>query len=150
MPATLRPDPSGQFVAVDVNGVERLRVNADGSLVASSSPAQGDDSLKLVTTALLRDLAIGLDQTWQDVLGSRALGTIYTNTTGRPIALSIRGVSASASVSISLEVNGVAIAEFNDASANAAKFTVSGIVPPGATYRLTASNFPISVWAELR
>lgn len=103
--------------------------------------------------ALTADL-FGVSQTWQNVKGSRSAGVTYTNSTGRPIAVSIAGIMAlnQTGVQLSLAVGGVEASSF---AVTQAAFDIRGnvfaIVPPGATYNLTANNVTsILTWSELR
>lgn len=89
-------------------------------------------------------MGIGVGQTWQDVTGSRARGTNYTNTTGRPIMVNIMWPGASGSAP-HLSVDGVQVGLVTGGS-NAG--SVSGIVPAGSVYRVNGKNF--SAWSELR
>lgn len=92
--------------------------------------------------------SIGYGQRWQNVLGSRAGSTSYTNTTGRPIVVSASngGVNSAA---ISLTIDGVVIASASVGAAAPAGFQVTGIVPPGSVYSVTV-NTSLTLWAELR
>lgn len=103
--------------------------------------------------ALTADL-FGVSQTWQNVKGSRSAGVTYTNSTGRTIAVSIAGILASnmTGVQLSLAVGGVEASSF---ALTQSSFDIRGnvfaIVPPGATYNLTAANVTsILTWSELR
>lgn len=94
---------------------------------------------------------MGVGQTWQDLTGSRTWATTYTNTTGRPIQISINTRDpVSGNLGANLYVSGVKIANFYLSGASQA--TVTAIVPPGATYQLTRedTNDTILIWAELR
>lgn len=94
---------------------------------------------------------IGVGQTWTNVTGSRATGTTYTNSTGRPIMVVVSPVAS-----------GSLIGTFNigGSSVGVVQFTPSGggggspffyIIPNGITYSVTNnSNFSISTWWELR
>ena len=83
----------------------------------------------------------GSGQTWQNVGASRAGNTTYTNTTGKPISVSIR-----------LELNNAAIA----ATVNGVQFFIAQnggfaicgffVVPIGATYSVNA----FTTWHEMR
>jgi len=84
--------------------------------------------------------SIGYGQTWQILTGSRALGTTYYNTTGRPIVVA---VNINTAVSASLTVNGDVIMS---APTNA---TLAVIVPPGGSYSASSAS-SIARWAELR
>ncbi|EMM9642005.1 phage tail protein [Providencia rettgeri] len=98
---------------------------------------------------------LGYGQAWQNVKASRAVGTVYTNSTGKPIVLL---VTASTSANdrmngINIHVNGVVIAT-SMTYGNGAKAPVSAVIPHGSTYKIdypsgTVSPF-IHQWFELR
>lgn len=88
---------------------------------------------------------IGVGQTWQNVAGSRVIGTTYTNSTGKPIYWSVR-VGGTAGV-FTLSVAGVVAAWAYPSSTNDG--TGGCVVPAGATYVLNGTG-TISGWAELR
>lgn len=101
---------------------------------------------------------VGAGQIWQDVAASRALGTTYTNTSGRSIAVSVSTSSTTtgSSVGATATVSGVIVAQAavnESAGASFAGLTqqLSFLVPPGATYSVSvASGGVINRWAELR
>lgn len=90
--------------------------------------------------------AIANGQTWQNVSGSRALGTTYTNTTGKPILVNI--AAGYHSTSWSLNVNGVVVGSNTTVNGYSNSETISAIIPAGGTY--TATGLTIAAWAELR
>jgi hypothetical protein len=94
------------------------------------------------TTQTTAANSIGSGQTWQDVIGSRAAGTTYTNTTGRSIQVGIRSQGGAAI----LTVGGVVAAQ---SGINNASNFIGAIVPPATTYILSAGA-PVYNWAELR
>ena len=101
-----------------------------------------------VTQAKLETLVtpLGVGQTWQDVTASRASGTTYTNTTGRPIFVVVS--QSSSTTNYSIQVNGVNINSFTSAGYSTA---CSAVVPSGATYKLTGGSLASPIgWAELR
>ena len=81
---------------------------------------------------------LGVGQTWQDVTASRASGTTYTNTTGKPIMVSF-WLQSSSSSTISITVNGNT--SYSTASANGSGLNSFTIVPNGSTYSITFSLF---------
>lgn len=98
-------------------------------------------------------LALGVGQTWQDVTGSRAAGTTYTNATGKPIMVVIRpAFTNSQNVSGSVSVSGVVVIDFACyvAATNPPQYPMTFIVPAGSTYILTLSVATIGRWTELR
>lgn len=115
---------------------------------ASPYMAHADGATVLLATA---GASFGVGQTWQDVTASRARDVSYTNTTARPIAVSISPNTATRNV-LTLAVSGLAISRLsiNDASIGALA-TVSAIVPPGASYTLTSeTGSAIGKWLELK
>jgi hypothetical protein len=81
-------------------------------------------------------------QTWQNVTGSRAFSTNYTNSTSKPImvCLFVGQASGIAYATVdSIQVGG---------SANATTSAISFVVPVGSVYKLTGIS--IFSWAELR
>ena len=104
--------------------------------------------------ALASMQSLGFGQTWQNVLGSRAAGTTYYNTTGRPIFVSIFAPNAgSPNNTAILTINGISVAETEgDTTNGTATGTVSGPVPPGGSYSVALSGRTLSggIWAELR
>lgn len=95
---------------------------------------------------------LGYNQTWQDVTGSRASGTVYTNSTGKPIQVNVAGVCTSGSAILTLTVGAVVISGAQ--TQNIANITaqVSAIIPPGASYFLSVNFGTVTptYWAELR
>jgi len=100
--------------------------------------------------------SIGVGQTWQDFTSSKAVQTWYTNSTGKPITVSIQAyvyndtvtLSVGATTSTAITVGGVG-------SVDGSSGQLSAIVPNGSVYKLvgvaskTGGN-TIMAWAELR
>ena len=102
--------------------------------------------------------SIGVGQTWQSVIGSRSTGTTYTNSTGRPIMVSVSCSSTSASGGVfGFQINGTRVA-WQGAAQNASidsRSNITIIIPNGVTYLVesgSVSNGGIAVglWYELR
>lgn len=93
--------------------------------------------------------SIGYGQTWQNVAGSRALGTTYYNTTGKPIQVNAQPQATTNGTS-TIVVNGVTAAQ-TIASANLGVL-VTAIVPPSASYVVDNNQASKSLitWIELR
>lgn len=111
----------------------------------------GADGVTSVTPKTLAGIALGVAQTWKNVTASRAGNTTYTNTTSRPIQLSILGRTNASGTgsSYSFLVNDVVV--MNDAtSAHFSTVLINVVVPAGATYRFVlGANTIIYSWAEL-
>ena len=113
--------------------------------------AAGASSSTWVSPRRFGASALGIGQTWQDMTASRAWATTYTNTTGKPIQISIIAYDpAAGNFYIGLNVGGRLVAE-HYLGANG-RATVFAIVPPGATYRVERqdTNDTITGWMELR
>ena len=85
---------------------------------------------------------------WRDLTASRSASTTYTNSTGRPIHLSVFTGTA-ASEQINLTVDGVKIME-TGVTATGAVVNLSAIIPAGSTYSVGLVAGSISKWFELR
>ena len=96
-------------------------------------------------------------QVWTNVTSSRALGTTYTNSTGRPILVAPNLTCGGAGVGIVYTyINGTSIGYTGQGSASSSAtymgiFT-SIIVPNGATYAFSGlvGNLTLNIWWELR
>ncbi|MFL9952808.1 hypothetical protein PQR65_05275 [Paraburkholderia nemoris] len=95
--------------------------------------------------------SIGNGQTWQNLTGSRALGTTYYNTTGRPILISVWALSSSSNAAVQVTINGVTMVG-NTAATASTYVTSTYIVPPGAPYGAAVSTGTPTLggWCELR
>ena len=100
---------------------------------------------------------LGVGQAWQNLTSSRISGVYYTNSTGRPIAVSIslRDVGY---IDYVVSVNGVVVIkslkphEYDERGPAPFQIIDGGlffIVPTGATYAILTENM-INDWAELR
>lgn len=89
---------------------------------------------------------IGVDQTWQNVTGSRTFNTTYTNTTGRPIQIALSFYETSTSVTFTID--GIAFVMVSNSSYRQAGI-FNFIIPNGSTYSVSTINSTVT-WAELR
>lgn len=121
-------------------------------LATSAETRAGTDAVRAVTPAGLAATCLGMGQAWQDVAASRAIDTVYTNSTGRPIvvSVSVRNTGDSPSTA-SLFVAGISVARNITRYSSHEKIAfVSAIVPAGATYEVSETTGTIYIWAELR
>ena len=117
----------------------------NGNLVAPSTSGNVLKSNGTTWTSAAPDPSIGVSQTWQDVKASRTLGVTYTNSTGRPIQVSISFEAVNGAGV--LTVSGVIVGETGVLGGYGNSF-ITAIVPNGATY--VATGAAIRRWAELR
>lgn len=92
------------------------------------------------------DLAIGVGQTWQNLAASRAIGTTYTNNTGKPIFVSV-AIYCNNTTGY-LTINGVIVTGHTGVVGYSQVGFIGGIVPNGGTYSVSGTS--IDKWAELR
>jgi len=120
-----------------------------GSLASTLGIAAGGTGQTTAANAGSALGAIGVGQTTQNVASSRAAGTTYTNSTGRPIMVYISTVNSGPSATTSQEiiVDGISILYGGTQSNRRAAYTF--IVPASSTYSLTTGD-TIQNWCELR
>jgi hypothetical protein len=133
-----------------VDGTLRLSRGNAGAETSDPIKINSDDSVDFPGN--VKSGVLGAGQTWQQP--TRALGTTYTNSTGKAIALSMWGASNGTYLAFQLTVNGVAV--LNGAiSPNVVGGTCgiyNAIIPPGATYSIAINNGvgTLTDWRELR
>jgi hypothetical protein len=104
--------------------------------------ANAANAVEVLCGNFLSEAAVGTrGQTWQDVTSSRVGGTVYTNTTGRPIQLL---TSSPGATSPTLTIATQTILYIIPLSVNAG---FSAIIPAGATYSISVTQ---AKWLELR
>jgi hypothetical protein len=93
----------------------------------------------------------GVGQTWQVMGAARVVGTTYTNSTGRPICISVIPLHAAAYDMSGGWINGVQITYFSCGTFPTAA-THFLIIPDGATYKITTTSGTLNggAWNELR
>ena len=97
--------------------------------------------------ALTAMSSLGYSQTWQDLTSSRASGTTYYNTTGRPIFILPNPVQ-STSQTTNASINGVVVLQISG-SGNSFQYIVPLVIPVGANYSCTTVG-GFTRWFELR
>lgn len=125
-----------------------------GTQAEVDAGALGDVAVSPATLRALRSLGIG--QTYQDVTGTRAYDTTYTNPAGRPMLLLV-SLYKQGPAGAELFINGLKVAHMSAVNGGGAfpnlSATLLGIVPPGGTYRLqerpTYVKSDIINWVEM-
>jgi hypothetical protein len=126
------------------------RTALSGSAQDNSARSTANSALSGSAYDVLARNASFYDQTWNDLIGSRSINTVYTNTTGRFITVRVMGQTTSSGQKLYGYINSV-LYDYQAANAgDAASLTL--ILPAGATYRFTqtGSVFSIIFWSELR
>ena len=148
-------------VADGGTGASTLAANAvllgnGTSALQTVAPSTSGNVLKSNGTTWVSDAPdtpIGVNQTWTNVTSSRALGTTYTNNTGKPIQVMITGLGTPGGGILSFSINGTIIGYSGTGSlASGSSYpSFNVIIPDGDTY--TCSNQGTCVlnqWWELR
>ena len=89
--------------------------------------------------------SFGDGQTWQDVAASRAVNTVYTNTTGKTIAVNVK---INSGFNRFLEVNTSGSFVRVGESSPDSRLEMTAIVPAGASYKVSIG--PFKKWREFR
>lgn len=74
--------------------------------------------------------SLGYGQTWQNV--TRAVGTTYYNTTGKPIIINVAGVLSTVNAYVILTISGVPT--YGSPANAGALGAITGVIPHGASY----------------
>lgn len=143
-------NPSGTYASLRAQATTKADVGLGNVRnVASYSQTEADSLF-----ASESDMLGGSAQSWQNVLASRSPNVVYTNTTGRPIMVSIIANSTNQPVgssAVTLKVDGVVIAHDQAFDAAYPASCVSAIVPNNSTYEVTSLVYDRSAsWFELR
>lgn len=132
---------------LDINGLtsKATPTNNDELVIADS---ENTFNLKKLTFSNLinwvKSFMFGWGQTWQDVLASRSTGVTYTNTSGKPIYIKIRGGDGN----LNIQVDDITSVDQNTATSGN-NVNVGAAVPNGSDYIVTGSS-TIFTWSELR
>ncbi len=108
-----------------------------------------------VSTALanlgIRELIIGQGQNWNVSGAGRQTGVTYTNSTGKPIMISVSLIVNSGDPTATLYLNSAAAASMacsGFAAGPSIRGQLSAIIPVGGTYMISSGT--IMQWSELR
>lgn len=119
--------------------------------------AQGGTGASTAATAMAAlGGSVGVNQSWTDLTGTRTLGATNTNSTGKPIFVSIALSCPTVATNYTLAgtVGAVQVAfagHFHSAAGGNHYIFISFIVPNGATYSATAvgAGAVLAQWSEL-
>lgn len=140
---TIARNGASAIYALSQNGVTAIQLGYGDSLCLVYD---GNNWVQV-----LGAVQIGVGQSWQNVTGSRALGTTYTNSTGKPIQVVITGSGISVGCIFTFSVGGTVIGTTGGTGTVNEYATASFIVPSGATYTATnSSGTTLLSWFELR
>lgn len=132
-------------VAYRVIGIIRSTQATAGTWATAPSLIQGAGGQAVAAMS-----SLGYGQTWQDVTGSRALGTTYYNTTGKPISIHVVSVGGTSPDYLVATVAGITLLGTTGSSGQTNSVTV--LIPPGNSYSVASAGggSTLSSWRELR
>lgn len=116
--------------------------NVSGGYVTSVNGSQG-----AVTVG-----GVGTGQSWQNVTGSRSIGSSYTNSTSNPIMVVVSVLNGNNTATLNFYVGGVQVGYVSHdltSVGNSVGSPITFIVPVGASYS-TSGSCTSYLWAELR
>lgn len=134
----------------------KLSTSGNAATATYATSAGSATTATNATTSTNCTNAIGYNQTYQDVTSSRALSTTYTNSTGKPIFVTVTNVASSGTQGIIINaiVSGATISSAGTYYVSGNEYcNLSFIVPNGATYSVTvtsAGSVTLYKWFELR
>lgn len=156
-------DPSGSSLSAtdvkealdEVDGKVQPATESQAGIVEKATTAEAEagavdkfpDAAGVSANFDANEQQVGVGQTWQDLTASRTSSVTYTNTSGKPIYLSINCDSAS-DVSLTIDGNVDVVRQFSSGSGDGPN--VSAIIQDNSTYELIVSGGNIFNWWELR
>jgi hypothetical protein len=123
------------LVGNGTSGINSVAPGTSGNVLTSNGTAWTS-----ATPTAIKGLGLG-GEVWNNVTGSRSLGTTYTNSRDYPIMVAITSNNVATTT---VTVAGTAVAR---AFAGSGESTATVIVPTGATY--SASGGGVALWTEL-
>jgi hypothetical protein len=119
-----------------------------GTQVTTPGLNVGGVALDAAIDARVAMQALGVGQTWQNVLADRVVGTTYQNTTGRPIQINITARRSSSGAGVEISIDGTTF--FNASQTGGSGNSVHSLILPAGTYYRMATGNSIDTWWELR
>jgi hypothetical protein len=130
---------NGSISGLSVGGLPSGVINSTN--IVDATITQGDLDTSIIP--------LGAGQTWSNLTASRTSGTTYTNSTGRPIMVTVC-TNMATNARIEATVGGVKIVDMGGSTIYGDMGLNVFIVPNSTTYVVTATQGTIQIWAELR
>ena len=150
-PTAARANADGTISLIKKDGTSAGTINALGLFNNTLTSTNTNQALTAAQGKVLKDAlnaaSLGVGQTLTDVTSSRAINTVYTNTTGKPIFVAIGKTNQNSDMQ--LNVNGVQFGYASGSNEDSQSKTLYAIVPSGATYG-TVGLSGFVFWSELR
>jgi hypothetical protein len=132
-------------IGVASGGTGLTSPGASGNLLTSNGTAWTS-----AAPIVIKGLGLA-GETWHNVTSSRAISTTYTNTNTYPISVAIIAGGSNTNWGFSAFVSGNLILQNGGYSGAGSGITnsLNFIVPPSATYSVSASGLTLTTWFEL-
>jgi len=146
-PVAARANADGTISLIKKDGTSAGEVNSAGLFNNTLTSTNTNQALTAAQGKVLNDQAFGVNQSTQDVTGDRAINTVYTNTTGKPIFVFI--VTYDMGAPTFLKLDNVVIGNL-DSSLIMDQY-LSFTVRVGGTYELQGvAPLTIKSWVEVK
>lgn len=155
-PVASKANADGTISLIKKDGTSAGTINANGLFNNTLTSTNTNQALTAAQGKVLKDTldttvssSFGVGQTYSDVTASRVSGTTYTNSSTRPIMLSIAVRDGGSSAT--LYVNSSIAIRLDDLAGGSAGYVqIVTVVPSGQTYKLDTTGNLITFWGELR
>lgn len=155
-PVAARANADGTISLIKKDGTSAGTINALGLFNNTLTSTNTNQALTAAQGKVLKDTldttvssSFGVGQTYSDVTASRVSGTTYTNSSTRPIMLSIAVRDGGSSVTLYVN-SSIAIRLDDLAGGSSGYIQIVAVVPSGQTYKLDAAGNLMTFWGELR
>lgn len=135
----------------NVTGVWTIQAFGAVTNPGSADAAQLASDYAVLNAAFqtLQGQVMGIGQSLQTVTASRVLGVNYVNTTGRPIYIYVQSNVGASGGYLLFWINDLPMG-MTYFFAQTTGLSTNGLVPPGATYRVTTGGATLTNWLEYR
>jgi hypothetical protein len=146
-PSASRANADGSISLIKKDGTSAGSINSTGLFNNTLTSTNTNQALTAAQGKVLNDQAFGVNQSTQDVTGDRAINTVYTNTTGKPIFVFI--VTYDMASTTFLKLDNVVIGTLD--SSLVMDQSLSFTVRVGGTYELQGvAPLTIKSWVEVK
>lgn len=146
-PVAARANADGTISLIKKDGTSAGTINAAGLLNNTLTSTNTDQALTAAQGKFLLDTMFGVGQTTVDVTSSRLINTTYTNSTSKPIFITISTFDLTGDTQIVLD----GVSSGNIDSSLETNQLINFPVRVGGTYRLnTPVTSALNKWLELR
>lgn len=149
-PVATRANTDGTISLIKKDGTSAGEINSAGLFNNTLTSTNTNQALTAAQGKVLSDQDFGINQFWRDMTLYRALNTVYTNTTRRPIQVSVVVRDTGSINDLYFFVNGAPVVSLPDLAGETYGFQqITITIPSTQSYRLETANI-LHSWAELR